>query len=306
MTTAIATDVGRLLGGRGISRWFLAPARAHLWDSRRRPSGRRCASDVVATKNEPAQTRTSEKSKEQQQRGHNDDHGQAVMLPGAKTVIDYYSWAYVWPRAVRFWNRDLCVATILWFWHKRLQREVRQEIPVGSKVLQASNVYGSYTQNMAKHIGPLGTFDVIDVMPIQVEQAKKKLQGLPQASARLADAANPGGNPPYDACISYFLLHEVTSKQKREIVNALLNHVKKDGGKVVFIDYHRMAMLHPLRPVMHLVWALLEPFARNLTRFNVWDYAEKPYSFTWTKKTMFWGLYQKTVATAIVPKYDEP
>eukprot|EP01105_Mastigella_eilhardi_P028232 TRINITY_DN9179_c0_g1_i1.p1 TRINITY_DN9179_c0_g1~~TRINITY_DN9179_c0_g1_i1.p1 ORF type:complete len:262 (+),score=68.82 TRINITY_DN9179_c0_g1_i1:646-1431(+) len=216
----------------------------------------------------------------------------------AKTVRDVYGWAYVNPRAVRFWDRDICVATILWFYHKRLQREVKKELPAGAKVLQASNVYGSYVRNLANHLGPLGTLDMIDCTPIQVERAKLKLAGLPQASARLADAAEPGGNPPYDAAVSYFLLHEIPEPQKRRVVNALLQSVKKDGGKVVFIDYHKMWRIHPLRYLMHLVWWALEPFARELTRHEVWHYADQPDKYEWRKKTLFMGLYQKTVATA--------
>lgn len=153
-------------------------------------------------------------------------------LPGASTVIKHYSWAYVWPRAVRFWDRDICVAMILWFYHKKLQKEVRKELAPGMKVLQSSNVYGTYVQNLARYLGPLGKLDMIDVMPIQVERAKIKLAAYPNASARIADAASPGGDPPYDAAVSYFLQHEVSEKQRTEIVNALLRHVRPDCGKV--------------------------------------------------------------------------
>lgn len=57
-----------------------------------------------------------------------------------------------------------------------------------------------------------------------------------------------------------------------------------------------MWRFHPLRPIMLAVWWLLEPFAKSLTQHEIWDYAQEPHKFEWRKKTMFMGLYQKTVA----------
>jgi hypothetical protein len=67
----------------------------------------------------------------------------------------------------------------------------------------------------------------------------------------------------------------------------------------VFIDYHRPGRLHPLRPIMMTVFALLEPFARALWTREIAAYASTPDGFRWRKQTFFGGLYQKVVAERI-------
>ena len=47
---------------------------------------------------------------------------------------------------------------------------------------------------------------------------------------------------------------------------------------------------------MGLVFALAEPFARELWGVEIRDLASDPGSFSWRKETFFGGLYQKVVA----------
>lgn len=171
---------------------------------------------------------------------------------GAANVLKFYNWAYVNPRAVRFFDRDICVSTILWFQQRSLWRAVFSELPATSgprSVLQANSVYGSYLPRLAAHVGPGTRLSVRDVIPIQVDRARAKLARFPWATAELADAEDAPRTGAHDVAISYFLLHEADERQKRAITDALLETVKPDGGKVIFIDYHRMARWHPLRPV---------------------------------------------------------
>jgi hypothetical protein len=101
----------------------------------------------------------------------------------------------------------------------------------------------------------------------------------------------------YDAVTCFFLLHEVPEDMKPRIVQALLGSVGL-GGKAVFVDYHRPHPAHPLRPVMQLVFACLEPFAHTLWTRCIPDYAgSHTTQFDWHKETLFGGLYQIVVAT---------
>lgn len=133
-----------------------------------------------------------------------------------------------------------------------------------------------------------------DIAPIQVALTRRKLAGVAQATVAQEDAAEPGKGP-YDAVTCFFLLHEVPEEYKRAIVNNMLEAVGP-GGKAIFVDYHRPHAAHPLKPVMSLVFDRLEPFAKALWTNEIQDYADAPQAWTWTKTTVFGGMYQKVIA----------
>lgn len=209
-------------------------------------------------------------------------------------MIQTYSWAYINPLCVALLDHTFVVSLILWGNHKKLMGQALGEIGAGQSVFQASHVYGSFTSELAKVVGPQGRLEVIDVVPVQVERCRRKLANLPQARVRLADAATPGDGI-YDVVSSYFLLHEVPDDYKRAIVNALLDRVGP-GGKAVFVDYHKPLSRHPLKNLMNFIFRTLEPYACGLMDIEISDLARDAGAFTWRKQTYFGGLYQKVVA----------
>ena len=219
-------------------------------------------------------------------------------------LMDTYYWAYLNPRNVRLLDREIVVSVILWGQHRRLRREAFRELRPGLKVLQPACVYGDFSPALARHLGPRGRLEVIDIAPIQVAGCRRKLRGFPQATVRHADAAAPGGGP-YDAVCCYFLLHELPEDYKRAVVDALLMSVVP-GGKVVFMDYHRPHRAHPLKGVMSVVFDTLEPYAKSLWRHEIADFAGAAGGFVWRKETFFGGLYQKTVARRLAPSAEGP
>lgn len=222
----------------------------------------------------------------------------AARLGALPRVPDYleetYHWAYLNPRNVALLDRQQVVSAILWGNDRRLRRAAFAQIEPGRKVLQAACVYGNFSRALARHIGPRGSLDVIDVVPLQVANCRRKLKGLPQATVRLADATAPGGGP-YDAVSCFFLLHELPDDYKHTVIDALLGSLAP-GGKAVFVDYHRPHWAHPLKGVMSIVFDLLEPFAKGLWNKSIADYASRGGDFAWRTQTFFGGLYQMTVA----------
>ena len=134
---------------------------------------------------------------------------------------------------------------------------------------------------------------MIDVAPVQVARCRRKLREYPWASVRRGDTRKPGGD--YDTVCCYFLIHELPDAEKRAVANALLDSVRP-GGKAVFVDYHKPHWAHPLKGLMALVFAKLEPFASSLWRNDIRDFADRPGRFQWETETFFGGMYQKTVA----------
>ena len=206
-----------------------------------------------------------------------------------------YTWAYINPTSVRWLDNDFVVGAILWGQHRRLERETLTEFEPGQRVFQSAHVYGSFIPQLARRLGPQGSLDVIDIVPVQVAHCRDKLQGLSRAEVRLGNAAEDPPDGPYDAVCCYFLLHEVPGDMKRRIVNAVLGAVEP-GGKAVFVDYHRPRWWHPLKWLMALVFLALEPYAPALWEREIADYADHPELSAWRKQTYFGGLYQKVVA----------
>jgi SAM-dependent methyltransferase len=210
---------------------------------------------------------------------------------------DHYRWAYLRPASLRVFDHTPVVSLILWGCYGRLKRAAFAELEAGRKILQAACVYGDFSPRLAAHIGPEGRLDVVDIVPLQVANCRRKLRRFDHARVSVADAAAPGDGL-YDVVFCFFLLHELPDDRKRRVVDALLWRLAP-GGKVVFVDYHRPDRRHPLRPLMGLVFDWLEPFAKTLWRREISSFATG--EFTWRKQTYFGGLYQKVVAERRVP-----
>ncbi len=214
--------------------------------------------------------------------------------PIPEYLRDTYYWAYLSPLGVALLDHPIVVWTILWGNYPRLRQAAFAELEAGQKVLQPACVYGNFSPDLARHLGPQGRLDVFDVAPIQVAGCRRKLRDIPHARVRLADSTYSGAEV-YDAVCCFFLLHELPDKFKRLAVNALLGHVLP-GGKVVFVDYHRPHPAHPLKPITSFAFRHLEPFAFGMWDREIADLADNASDFEWSKETLFGSLFQKVVA----------
>jgi SAM-dependent methyltransferase len=218
--------------------------------------------------------------------------GEAAAIP--TYLREVYGWAYLNPTNAYLLDREAVVNAILLGNSRRLRRALLCEIAAGQRVLHAAHVYGRLIPEIAELVGRTGQLDVIDIVPLQAALCRRKLRGFPQARVRVADAAQPGDGV-YDVVTCFFLLHEIPDEYKRAVVDALLARVIP-GGRVVFVDYHEPARLHPLRGLMRGLLNRLEPFAESLWRHEIAEFASVPGDYGWQKQTLFGGLYQKTVA----------
>ena len=223
-------------------------------------------------------------------------------------LSDTYTWAYLSGFGTRFFDYQAVVNTILWGNADRLMDWVARDITAGSSVWQPAAVYGGFSRRLAARVGPGGSLTVSDVAPVQVELTARKLADLPQARVIRHDAResllSPDTAEPVcvDTVACFFLLHEVPADAKRQVTASVLRTVRP-GGRAIFVDYHAPALWHPLRPIMKVVFALLEPFARELWTTEIKSLADDAETgkatFEWKKETLFGGLYQKVTATRI-------
>jgi ubiquinone/menaquinone biosynthesis C-methylase UbiE len=219
---------------------------------------------------------------------------QEICLPAYLTQT--YTWAYLNPTLLPWLDRPAVVSTILWGQANRLMRFAISQFAPGQRLLQAACVYGTLLPQLAQRIGSEGELEVVDVSDLQVGNARRKLAAYPQASVRRADLASASSvtSDSYDAVDCFFLLHEVPEDARRRIVDNLLRAVRP-GGKIVFVDYHRPADWHPLRPVMSFVFRDLEPYAPSLFDASIPSRSARAGQFDWTAATSFGGLYQQVV-----------
>lgn len=222
--------------------------------------------------------------------------------PVAIAVPEYlkrvYWWAYVHPRAVQIFERKWLVNLILFGNFSRLRDAALAEFErkAAGKTLQVACVYGDLTLHLSEHIAAGGALDVVDVLPVQLENLQCKLRPNVAVSLLQRDSAALGfADDSYDRALIFFLLHEQPEAVRRRTLAEALR-VVKPGGKVVLVDYHQPRRWHPLRAALRGVLGRLEPFALDLWEHEITDYlpADAPIASV-RKQTYFGGLYQKVV-----------
>jgi len=218
--------------------------------------------------------------------------------PASPTIPGYlrrhYWWAYLRPASLRAFDHPAVVSAILWGQYHRLSDAVLAEIAPGANLLQLACVYGDLTPRLVGRLGSEGRLTVVDAAPIQIANLAAKLGQKSHLTLRVGDAAAPGPGT-HDTVLCFFLLHELPDGHKRRVVDAALDRLAP-GGRAIFVDYARPARWHPLRPVMALVFRLLEPFAAAMWRRPVRSFASDPDRVRWRERRVFGGLYQIVVA----------
>lgn len=211
-----------------------------------------------------------------------------------------YWWAYVHPNAVKVFEREWLVNLILFGNYRRLRdlalADLAQE-PEG-RTLQVACVYGDLTPRLYNALGEQGELHVIDVLPIQLENLRRKLP--PKSGVKLwqRDSAALGfPDASYDQVLVFFLLHEQPDAVRRRTL-AEACRVVKPGGKIVIVDYHKPSGWNPLSLPLQALLRKLEPYAHDLFSNELESFLPDDVQFASVRKDLFYGgLYQKLVLT---------
>ena len=211
-----------------------------------------------------------------------------------------YWWAYVHPHAVRVFERQWLVNAILWGNFSRLRDEALDELgtTVKGRTLQIACVYGDFSPRLAGRLAEGASLDVVDVLPIQLDNLRKKLALDPRVTPRLCDSVDlKVADATYDQTILFFLLHEQPEAVRRRTLSEAVR-VTRPGGRIVIVDYHLPRRFHPLRYLFRPVLSWLEPFALDLWNHDLKTFLpETVRAEQIRKETSFGGLYQKVVIT---------
>ena len=221
-------------------------------------------------------------------------------VPVPSYLNDTYWWAYVHPRAVRFFERQWLVNLILWGNFKKLRDAALDEIGATftGRTLQLACVYGDFSEQIVSRLAPGADLHVVDVLPIQLRNLQKKLPDDAAVTLHRYDTSALGfDNASYDRAIIFFLLHEQPEAVRRKTLSEALR-VVKPGGKIVIVDYHLPRRLHPLRYLFRPVLHVLEPYALDLWNHDLSTWLPESVHEDQLQREYFGGgLYQKVVIT---------
>jgi ubiquinone/menaquinone biosynthesis C-methylase UbiE len=223
---------------------------------------------------------------------------------GARALVpDYlsahYWWAYIHPNAVKLFERQWLVNLILWGNYARLRDAALAEMGewLPGTTLQVACVYGDLTNCVSERARKGGgSIDIVDVLPIQLSNLRKKLRAGAPARLLAMDAMDlrlPDAS--YDRALVFFLLHEQPPEWRERTLSEIFR-VLKPGGKVIIVDYARPCWWHPLRYLFPLLLARLEPFALDLWREEITSWLSAPRARHVRKRRFFGGLYQMVVS----------
>ncbi|NRF71072.1 class I SAM-dependent methyltransferase [Aquincola sp. S2] len=217
--------------------------------------------------------------------------------PIPRYLEQVYWWAYVHPNAVQVFEREWLVNLILFNHYGRLRDAALDAIghEVSGRTLQVACVYGNLTPKLRQRLAPDASLDVVDILPVQLSNLAQKLPADRRVALLQGDSSSLDcDDARYDQVLLFFLLHEQPEAVRRATLSEAMR-VLKPGGKLVIVDYHRPIALHPLRPLMRLVFDKLEPYAIDLWRNDVQSFLPAGTPQPQSKRTWFGGLYQQLV-----------
>jgi len=224
---------------------------------------------------------------------------QACAVP--RYLSTYYWWAYIHPRALRIFEHPWLVNLILFGNYARLREVALHEMggDLPGRTLQVACVYGNLTNRLCQQVAASGgSMDIVDVLPIQLRNLRRKLP--PDAPATLLTMDSSALDLPdetYDRALLFFLLHEQPRQVRERTLREALR-VVKSGGKIVIVDYARPRWWHPLRYLWRPLLARLEPFALDLWRDEITAWLPPQWANRdLRRESFFGGLYQKVVIT---------
>lgn len=214
-------------------------------------------------------------------------------------VPDYlkqtYWWAYVHPKAVYVFERQWLVNLILWGNFARLRDEALGALgqQLDGRTLQIACVYGNLSARLRERLTPEGKLDVVDILPVQLDNLARKLPVDPRIALHQGDSsALPMADGSYDRALLFFLLHEQPEDVRRKTLAEALR-VLRPGGTLVIVDYHRPSAFSPLYWPMQAILRTLEPYAMDLWRQPIDEFLPKDVAIASIERsTSFGGLYQ--------------
>lgn len=200
-----------------------------------------------------------------------------------------YSWAYVNPRAIAFWDRPFIINFVLFGNYRRLRNRVLERIPADKKIVMLGSCYGDLIPRIHSKARSL---TVVDCVQAQLDQVHKKCA----CDTILSDAKDSSVETgSADIVVLFFLLHELPTEWKSAVL-AEAYRIAGTNGKVLICEFSEPYWWNALGYIERLIFKFFEPFAFELINIK------------WSKKNEryhFGGLYRIIETTALSAQHEK-
>lgn len=218
-------------------------------------------------------------------------------------VKEIYGKVYENEKLCRYFDDERIATLMTWGFQNKMVNDVVKEISTNSKVLQIGCTFGRQIEAVAEKIGAYGKYVIVDVCPQQLERCRSK--AIYQKIDFQSHDGSRALSEKFDTVICYMLLHELPPSTKAKVINNALNSVE-EGGKVIFVDYHKPSQWNLLRFILKPINRIYQPFAESMWKRSIESYAKNKEHFVWRKKTYGAKMYQKVVAVRQIPNFEKP
>lgn len=175
----------------------------------------------------------------------------------------HYWWAYLWPKAVWFFDHQVIINAILFGQYKKLMHATLARLKVAPLdcVLQLTCVYGSLTPSLARQLQPKA-LHITDVADVQLHLAQAKMTSPSQVLATRMNAESLGyKDDAFSTIVLFFLLHEMPHDARCHTLAECMRTLQV-GGSLIMTEYGALPTRHWLYRFFPTRWITtqLEPF----------------------------------------------
>jgi len=229
-------------------------------------------------------------------------------------LVRHYWWAYLWPKAVWFFDHQMIINAILFGQYQKLMQATLlrlKQAPLDS-VLQLTCVYGSLTPSLIHQIKP-ASLHITDVATVQLKLAQSKVQGDQRLLATRMNAESLAYQADsFSTIVLFFLLHEMPHAARCHTLSECMRTLQP-GGALIMTEYAALPVKHWLYrfPLSRWIITRLEPFLDSFWHEDIEALLNKlaqPYGKCVkliSQQSIFASFYRVTEFKVIALRWDE-
>ncbi|MDQ6970850.1 MAG: rhodoquinone biosynthesis methyltransferase RquA [Mariprofundus sp.] len=184
-------------------------------------------------------------------------HGMPVYL------VRHYWWAYLWPKAVWFFDHQMIINAILFGQYQKLMKATLARLQHAPQqcVLQLTCVYGSLTPALLQQLKS-SALHITDVATVQLRLAQSKQKhGQRLLATRMNAESLAYKSNSFSTIVLFFLLHEMPHEVRCHTLSECMRTLKP-GGSLIMTEYGELPVNHWLYRFAATRWMItwLEPF----------------------------------------------
>ncbi len=182
----------------------------------------------------------------------------------------HYWWAYLWKRAVWFFDHQPIINAILFGQYRNLMHATMERLErlPNEQVLQLTCVYGELTPKLSTLVD--GAIHITDAATVQLDLARKKCDSEKLMATRMNAESLGYKDDSFSTIILFFLLHEMPPEARINTLSECIRTLKPEGS-LLLTEYGHLPTKHVLYRFPPFRWTLtkLEPFLASFWEMDI-------------------------------------